>query len=158
LAKHRKKRAPQAPPQRIVRFGERPAPERRPAWEFDPAGYRTHHPSWGISRVDLAGNWSCEPLRGDPAALALVFDRLRSFETQTWNEIETRSRNHHHYIERVRICPAAQQRLEELQIDADQVFSLRFNNRVRLWGVREGAAFRILWWDPEHTVYPVEGR
>lgn len=36
--------------------------------------------------------------------------------------------------------------------DLDQLFSLRLTVRKRVWGIKEGNIFWILWWDPEHEV------
>ena len=71
----------------------------------------------------------------------------------TWQEIlESRQ---HHPIEINRLCPAAQRRLAEIsQDDIDDLISLRLGGRERIWGIRDGATLKLLWWDPDHQVCP----
>jgi hypothetical protein len=44
------------------------------------------------------------------------------------------------------------------QDDVEAVLSLRISARERVWGILDGPALQVLWWDPEHQVYPVERR
>lgn len=37
---------------------------------------------------------------------------------------------------------------------ADNLCSLRKSGKQRLWGFYRSGIFHILWWDPEHEVYP----
>jgi hypothetical protein len=53
----------------------------------------------------------------------------------------------------------AQDSLEAMgQDDVEAVLSLRISARERVWGILDGPALQVLWWDPEHQVYPVERR
>jgi len=45
----------------------------------------------------------------------------------------------------------AKKRLEELKLDDhDELFSLRLNNTLRLYGIRDGRVLRFVWHDPHH--------
>ena len=49
---------------------------------------------------------------------------------------------------------SAQRRLVELELDdLDRISRLRIGQRQRLYGVREGAHFYVLWWDPQHEIW-----
>jgi hypothetical protein len=49
---------------------------------------------------------------------------------------------------------SAQRRLVELELDdLDRISRLRIGQRQRLYGVREGAHFYALWWDPQHEIW-----
>lgn len=81
-----------------------------------------------------------------------VLSKLRAFETMTWPEIE---RAGSHYVECSRLIKDAQVRLAELHLDDfDQLFSLRLQGKPRMWGLRIGNVFSVLWWDPEHAICP----
>ena len=48
-----------------------------------------------------------------------------------------------------------QRRLREIgQHDVDRLISLRVSSRERIFGILDKAVLRLLWWDPEHQVYP----
>jgi hypothetical protein len=49
----------------------------------------------------------------------------------------------------------ALRRLQELQLDdEDGLCELRIKGAARVWGFRRGNVIHVLWWDPEHTVFP----
>ena len=73
-----------------------------------------------------------------------------------------RGSGHHHVetrhvcVETRHVCKEAKRRLENREIETDELISLRMGTKKRLWGIREGSVFHILWWDPEHQVWPTE--
>ena len=82
--------------------------------------------------------------------------RLKGFESMMWKEI-LGPKNHPICIGQ--ITPAAQRRLTELnQDDTDELISLTIEGQLRIWGKKQGLAFMVLWWDPNHEVYPVSLR
>lgn len=50
----------------------------------------------------------------------------------------------------------AQKRVTELGHDErfDELARFRLNQKQRLWGFERDGVFYLLWWDPEHKVYP----
>lgn len=83
--------------------------------------------------------------------------RLAAFETMTWGEILTQGGRQNHLMPVVKICSPARTRLTARgQEDAEFVCSLRIGKAERIWGILDGAVLRVLWWDPEHLVYPIE--
>ena len=78
----------------------------------------------------------------------------------TWGAIENEPKGRgrgskNHEIEVSRIIPEAQERLVELhKADYDVLFSLRVSGKIRIWGIREGRVFQILWFDFEHEICP----
>jgi hypothetical protein len=119
-------------------------------------------PSWGFSKADghrddmdpkpLTFGWhlATETCGRD----VLVF--LRQLENNSWKEIlfqDDGKRNHS--IASNRLCPEAQERLRALKLDDfEMLYSFRVTKRKRLWGIRVDHTLFILWWDPEHLVYP----
>jgi hypothetical protein len=60
-----------------------------------------------------------------------------------------------HAVEYDRLDTAAQRRLEEIgRGEIDSLFSVRITGEQRVWGVKDVAILRVLWWDPNHSVCP----
>ncbi len=69
-----------------------------------------------------------------------------------WSDILNRN-NHEVYVSS--ISRAAQKRLAEIKLDDfDRLVSLRFSGKERLWGIKINNVFKLIWWDPNHEVYP----
>ena len=119
-------------------------------------------PVWRLGRVDLYGEWGWLKIK-DAKVLLHIIGRLRGFESTTWGEIEKKKNSgggkQNHPIPIDRICRDALKRLEEINLDdIDELYQLRIGSKQRLWGIRDNEALKILWWDPKHTVYPVQKR
>jgi len=106
-------------------------------------------PVWRLSALDLDGPFGWR--RMDPSLLDAVRDRLRSFESMSWDEILGKR---HHEIEVGALSAAAQRRLAELRVECDAVVSFALDGARRVIGIREGSVCHLLWWDPEHLVCP----
>lgn len=95
-----------------------------------------------------------------------VLTFLCEMSKDSWNEIgshrtggERGSYRKHHSQPIETLCPEARQRLAELELDEifeDDIFRFRLGNKKRLWGFRVDGVFYVLWWDPDHKVYPTE--
>ena len=108
---------------------------------------------WHLSAIDTAGPWTVFFVSKTYLVGSLIA-KLKSYESMRWGEID-RSKSHPVPIQN--LCGEAQRRLEEIgQDDVESLFSLRFSGQQRLWGIRDRAAFKILWWDPNHEVCPSE--
>jgi hypothetical protein len=103
--------------------------------------------------MDLEGPWGWKRVEGQD--LLQIQCRLASFEQMTWREIDSDARSCG--LMPVEIIAAdAQKRLVAIgQEDIPALYKLRITKRGRVWGVRDRHVLRLLWWDPEHTVYPM---
>lgn len=139
--------------------------DRRPSWDKEPPQVKNARvgnltpdnihefkPVWRFQVLDMDGEWSWRKL--DPADIMSLLGTLRSYETMKWREIcDHKSCGS---ISKDKLSPEAQARLAELeQDDAEELFKLRINKKSRVWGIRDRQVFKILWWDPEHQVYPM---
>lgn len=127
-----------------------PVGERRP--RIAAGSDRDDRPTWLLGKLELDGPWGW--LAMDAETAARVKERLVGFESMTFGEIEGKK---HHEIPRGRLCNEAQARLNGLDLDEswDLVLSLRVGTRERVWGLKSPSGVLLLWWDPEHTVYPM---
>ena len=108
--------------------------------------------AWRSDRIIFDGRWGW----GDVTirtAMSEIVPKLHDYETMTWSQVDGPSGSH--FVERDKLCPDAQALLDDLGLrDVEELFSLRITGRRRLWGIRDHATFRVLWWDPEHEVCP----
>lgn len=126
-----------------------PKAERKP--RATPESDRDRSPVWLVGRIDFDGPWCWTKMDFD--ALRRVHERLSAFERMTFREIEGKQ---NHQIPVERLGKEARDRLIELGIDEyDEVLSLRVTRVERVWGLRAPNGIYLLWWDPMHSVYPM---
>lgn len=106
---------------------------------------------WRLDRVDLDGPWAFNQIDINHL-LTEVIPKLHEFETMTWAEIDGPTGSH--FIRCSELTKLAQDRQNQVASDVDELFSLRLTGPQRIWGVRDVATLRILWWDPQHEVCP----
>ena len=127
---------------------------KEPRVESDPLSYRRMKPTWRIAKMDVNGSWTWTGINAD-MLWHHIHDRLKSFESMTWGAIEQERQG---YPMEVRIlCKEAQDRLRQMdpQTTIDTLYEFHVTQKARIWGMREGTILHLLWWDPEHSVYPV---
>lgn len=119
---------------------------------FDNAkSVKTQYPVWKFSSIDWYGEWGWKQLSNEQ--WQSIIQKLQNFESMTWGEIE--GANSH--LIQISDCPnpRVQKRLNELQLDDyNELFSLRLSAKERVFGVLFGNVLKLLWYDPEHQVWP----
>lgn len=107
---------------------------------------------WRVDSVDWDGPWSWANATVNDL-LGIIIPRLHDFESMTWADVEGKTGSH--FVAYEKLCTEAQKRLTELRWDEQaQLFSARITGKRRVWGTRDVAILRVLWWDPDHTVCP----
>lgn len=93
--------------------------------------------------------------------LEKLLPKLRDLENSTWEIIDRathdngRSSNHNDSV--ANLSKEAQDRLSELNFsDRSEIYSLRLENKIRIFGFREMNYLDIIWVDTNHEVYPVK--
>jgi hypothetical protein len=106
---------------------------------------------WRFSSCDRNGPYHW-PALIDPH-YKLVLERLHEFEGMTLAQMRNAGS---HPIPRDQLCKEAQDRLAAIkQDDIDELMSFRITGERRVWCIPHRNLMRILWWDPNHQVYPV---
>lgn len=133
-----------------------------PSTATDSGAYRGELVRWTAREIDDV-NGAKDGRRWDLNAsetmeLLKFLDELTG---KTWGECENETagghkRHHDHAI--TDLTPVAQERLRQLDENEERIFRFRLKGKCRLWGFRSGTLFRVLWYDPEHAVYPVSKR
>jgi hypothetical protein len=108
--------------------------------------------TWRLALIDKDGPW-CFSKKITLAKLwEIVLDKCKNFESMTWDAIKKAGS---HAVPVDQLIPDAQRRLAQInQNDIDELFSLRVSGAERIWGIRDQAALKVLWWDPEHKICP----
>ncbi len=111
-------------------------------------------PVWQFSILDfIHKKWGWKNFKGQSLCRA-VLKKLTSYESMTWQEIFNNKRRNHS-VPIASLTPEAQKCIRELKLDdVDELYRLRLSGKERIWGILEGYVFKIIWWDPEHTVCP----
>ena len=121
--------------------------------------YDSCKPAWMFDRIDRNGKFAFDVSRKD-FDIHLVFDKLLSYSTMTWGEIDRqthdwgKSKNHH--LDYQGMSQEAKERIRKMQLEEeiDAIYSLSFENQIRIVGIKDKGIFRIIWYDPEHEIYP----
>ena len=109
-------------------------------------------PVWRFSLLDWDGPWGWRNV--DTSKWQEILQKLGNFETRTWADIKRDGNNHAVLIQN---SPNSEvpKRLAEIHLDdIDELFSLRLSGKERVWGILENYILKILWWDPNHEVWP----
>ncbi|EDN70047.1 hypothetical protein BGP_3848 [Beggiatoa sp. PS] len=109
-------------------------------------------PVWQFKRLDWDGPFGWRNI--EKQKWQEIIQKLGQFETRTWAEIKSDGNNHAVDIQNSP-NPAVPKRLAEIHLDdIDELFSLRLSGKERIWGILEQHILQIIWWDPNHEVWP----
>ena len=111
------------------------------------------NPAWRINQIEMRDPYGWHEI--DEKTLHYIRTKLGNYESMTVNEIFVQNKKYNHGVPVARLCPAAQKRLRELNLDdLDEVHRLRLSGAERVWGIRDLNVLNLLWWDPTHEICP----
>ncbi len=115
--------------------------------------------SFALIDRDYDGSWGWHLLTESESIRILNF--FLEVATLTWNEVRSLTasgRKRHHYQDVQSLCNDARARIASKKFDdiSDRMFRFRLDGANRLWGFEEQGIFYVVWWDPDHKVYPTE--
>lgn len=106
--------------------------------------------------IDVGGPFCITTIT--PEHFAELIDRIKSFETMSYNEVFNGGSGMGKSYEVAKIPNTqARNRLTELKLDDQtEISRLHISGRRRLYGFMPngGPDFYALWWDPEHVIWP----
>jgi hypothetical protein len=109
---------------------------------------------WRVEELDWEGQWGWSQASRDEI-LRTIVPKLHNYESMTWAQVEGPSGSHS--VEFDQLCPEAQARLTEIgRGELENLFSVRITGEQRVWGIKDVAILRLIWWDPSHSVCPSE--
>ncbi len=111
-------------------------------------------PILSFDLMDLDGPYCFSS--ASPRALQHAMGRLFNAIQTSYRDLQAGGS---HFISVAEIIPEAQRRLEDINLnDYEQVYSLRCDGPIRVFGVRDGAVFHVLWLDEHHAICPSRKR
>lgn len=147
MGRGKRKKAPQS----VAAFD----PQKRPVAPVDLQSVYGLRPSWRLGRLEYKGPFGW--LKLEPGEVERVLRTLAQFEALTWGEILIKRKYYNHHNQVSQLSPVAQKRLQEIFPGLDELLSLHLSSEERVHGIlQERGIMLVLWWDPEHQVYPVE--
>ena len=107
---------------------------------------------WRFSEIDWDGEFGWSKVSINDSA-QIVIPKMHDYESMTWAEFDGPSGSHPVGIDQ--LCKEAQDRLKEIKMThVEALFSVRITGPKRVWGIKDVAILRVLWWDPDHQVCP----
>jgi hypothetical protein len=137
-------------------------PEAAPRAGADPGSIYHTVMTWTDEHADRTDQWSWGQQRdwGPEVWTTVIEPKLKQWVLLRWSEIErfTTDNGHrmHHSMSTETICNEGQERLIEIDLYVDELYRFRLGNKRRLWGRRIVSEFQIVWYDPEHRIYPTD--
>jgi hypothetical protein len=128
--------------------------KKKPGFQISPDISFQETLCWGFKFLDYDGEYGWHPISFKDNEAA--FKTLSSFETRKWCEV-VNDTYHNHFIS-ISNFPTqeASKRLQQLGLDDyDEIFSIRIDAKTRVYGIKDGRVLNLLWFDPEHRLYPV---
>ena len=114
-------------------------------------GSMNMYPVWHLGMLDVNGPWGWNTIE-KTFFFDKILPKVSNFESMFWKDIVGRN---NHEIPVSSIISEAQKRLAQIRLDDTEVlFSFRLTGEQRIWGIKAGNIFKILWWDPKHQICP----
>jgi hypothetical protein len=109
--------------------------------------------SWRFGMADLDGPWGWRDV--DAATMQEIIGKLRDFESMTVSQLFHQGDEPGKQYALSQLPAKPIKRLRELDLDdADNIYRLRLGGKKRLYGFLFDDVFHLLWWDPDHGVFP----
>ncbi len=111
--------------------------------------------SWRFGDADRNGHWAWSRETMSPEDARDVLEFIHEMDKLTWAAASVGHRARAKRIDVSGICADAQRRLLDIsRDDVEWLWEWHITGPKRIWGWRTGHVCHILWWDPEHTVWP----
>ena len=138
--------------QKVAKSSSTPSQDKK-VKDSSPRSTNDDHPSWRFTKLELVDPFGWHTI--DTALLHFIRGKLQDFESMTWNQILVVGKKFNHSVKVSEIERSAMERLRSLRLDdIEELISLRVTGAKRIWGIRQGGALLLLWWDPNHQVCP----
>lgn len=107
---------------------------------------------WRFCHVDHDGPWGFDKV--DPLAMRDIMQWLSKMESMTVREIFSGHPGKDYDVDALPNGDAVR-RLDVLGLaDMTKIWRLRATGKGRLYGFLHGNVFHVVWWDPEHEIWP----
>jgi hypothetical protein len=118
----------------------------------DPSSFDREFFRWRTGELDLGGRWGWRGVH-DCLLHRYIIPKMHDLEGMTWAQVKS-STGSHEGVEVDKLVREARDRLADMAVEDDTLFSLRLSGKERVWGIRRQTQLFVLWWDPEHEICP----
>jgi hypothetical protein len=116
--------------------------------------YSEEKAAWRFGRIQLVKPYGWHVL--DIAGVNKIKARLAELERCTWKDIFVRDADDNHRFDVATLkCPTARNWLQNNMSDQPSIWTIKVASRERIWGILAEGAYRIIFWDPNHLIWPV---
>jgi hypothetical protein len=105
-----------------------------------------------FDRVDIGSEWCLTDISKDDHAELIAF--MAEMETKKVKELIPRPCKHADVAADSQNPTAQKRARERFSDDHDAIHEFRISGAKRLWGLLYDNEFSIIWWDPNHVVFP----
>lgn len=118
------------------------------------AGNSDERLCWRFTHVDNDGDWGFRNV--DPQTLCEIMTHLRDFESMTLNAVfhNGGEPGKDYEVEQIPNQDALKRLVEKNLADQTKISRLRLGGKPRLYGFLRGNVFYVVFWDPEHDIWP----
>jgi hypothetical protein len=117
------------------------------------AGNSSERLCWRFTYVDHESRWDFCAIT--PALMCEILGKMSACESMTIDELRKTWRLFKDYELPGGLCKEALDRLTATgRDDQTKIQRLEFKGTQRLYGFLEDNVFHVIWWDPDHEVYP----
>jgi hypothetical protein len=116
--------------------------------------YEDRKIAWRVSKIQLVDPYGWHSL--DAAGVYQMKQKLGYLERSTWKDVFVRDARNNHSIRSDQLkCSIARKWMAENMPDQPLLWTIRISARERIWGIISEAAYQIIFWDPDHLIWPV---
>lgn len=114
---------------------------------------------WSFDNIDRNGNFAFDVTRAD-FDHRLFVEKMIVYSCMSWAQIKAQTHDNgkskNHLLDTECMSKVAKDRFIQMGLTeySDSIFSLAFNNKLRIVGIRKGKEFHVLWYDKNHEVCP----
>lgn len=127
------------------------------AQSSDGERYKDRRILWSFAEHDRGGEFSLRDATSEDVREILM--KLEDFSSMTLGEFVRHGSEHCKRYDVAAIEKFARDRLVALKKDDEtHICRLRFSGEKRLYGFLRKEVFNIVWWDPDHRIYPSKKR
>ena len=115
--------------------------------------------AWVFDKIDRNGCFAFD-INRDDFDYHEVLEKMISYANMTWGGLRRQThddgKSKHHFLDADKLSKNAKERLVAMHLEeeADQIYSIALQNKLRIVGLRDKDRFHVLWYDPEHDIYP----
>ena len=112
--------------------------------------------SWNFSQFDGNSDWGFAAFKREH--IDVVMKMVTHFESVGWNAIQRKKKSHGVDVKNSKPALKAWSAYCSGNNVSDakppKLFSLRIDSTKRLYGIRDGGIFNVIWYDPHHDLFP----